>query len=160
MLLSAREKLLIALLGAVLAAAALFVALKMLRGYEHGLEEQIQSGEATLRQVAVLREEMARLRAAPRVEPLRQPLLGYLERLAKQAGLGERLQLNLMPQDRGKNLEAVEVKLDALTLDEMIQFVHAVENAQPPLIIDQFEATPSFRSRELLRVTLRVIAQT
>ena len=159
MLLSAREKMLIALLGAALVAAGSFFAYRALRGYEERIEGRIQSEEAALRQVAVLREELARLRAAPRVEPLRQPLLGYLERLAREAGLGDRLQLNLMPQDRAKDLEAVEVKLDALTLDEMVGIVHALENAQPPLFIDQFEVTPSFRSRELLRVTLRVLAQ-
>jgi hypothetical protein len=84
--------------------------------------------------------------------------LGLLEGMAKQAGLGDRLQLNLMPQDRAKNLEAVEVKLDALNLDEIVGFVHAIESARPPLIVDQFEVTPSFRARELLRVTMRVIA--
>lgn len=159
MLLSAREKMLIALLGCVLVVAAVFFAYRGLRGYEDTLDGRIQSAQAALRQATLLREEMARLQAGPHIEPLRQPLLGYLERLARQEGLADRLQLNLMPQDRSKNLEAVEVKLDSLTLDEMVGIVHAIESSRPPLIIDQFEISPSFRSRELLRVTLRVLAQ-
>lgn len=159
MALSQRERLLIALLGAVLLLGTAVVAIRAVRDYEAGMEADIEAARTALKQVAQLSEEMSRLRAAPRAEPLRQPLLGHLERLSRQSGLGDRLQLNLIPQERGSTVEAVEVKLDNLTLDEMVGFVHTLESARPPLVIDQFEVTPSFRTRDLLRVTLRVLAQ-
>lgn len=159
MFLSPREKLLIALLAAVLVLGVGIVSVRAVRAYEDGLSADIQSAQATLKQVALLREELGRLRAAPRVEPLRQPLLGHLERLSRQAGLGDRLQMNIVPQERNSALEAVEVKLDSLALDEMVGFVHMLEGSRPPLVIDQFEVSPSFRTRDLLRVTLRVLAQ-
>jgi hypothetical protein len=159
MFLSTREKLLIGLLGAVLVVGLGLVGVRTVRSYQAGLETDMASAQAALKQVAALREELGRLRTAPRVESLRQPLLGHLERLSRQSGLGDRLQMNLIPQERNSALEAVEVKLDSLTLDEMVGFVNTLENSRPQLVIDQFEVTPAFRQRDLLRVTLRVLAQ-
>jgi hypothetical protein len=159
MALSQRERLLITVLIIVLVAGAALMGFRAVRDYQAGLEAEIQAVQTALRQAAQLSEEMRRLRAAPRAEPLRQPLLSYVERLSRQAGLADRLQLNLIPQERASAVEAVEVKLDNLTLDETVGIVHTLESARPPLVIDQFEVTPSFRARDLLRVTLRVLAQ-
>jgi hypothetical protein len=128
-------------------------------GYEEQIRSRVEAAGAALRQVRAAREEIDKLQRAPRIPALQQPLLAYLEQLAKRRGLSDRLQLNGVPQDRGKNLEAVEVKLDALALDELMGFVYDVENGEAALGIDQLEMTPSFRSRDLIRLTLRVLAQ-
>jgi hypothetical protein len=56
-------------------------------------------------------------------------------------------------------VEGVEVRLDNLTLDELVAFVHAVEHSEPMLLIDRMEVSPNFRSKELLRLTARVLAE-
>jgi len=159
MVLSSREKLLLALLALVLAGAALLLAAKAINGYENQLRAQVESAEGALQQIRAAREELEKLQRRPRTPALQQPLLAYLEQLAKKRGLSDRLQLNGVPQDRGKNLEAVEVKLDALALEELLGFVYDVETGNAALGIDQVELTPSFRSRDLIRLTMRVLAQ-
>jgi len=159
MALSSREKLLLELLVLALAGAALFFVAKEINSYENQLRARIESAEGTLQQVRAAREELDKLQRAPRTPALPQPLLAYLEQLAKRRGLSDRLQLNGVPQDRGKNLEAVEVKLDALALEELLGFVYDVESGNAALGIDLVELTPSFRSRDLIRLTMRVLAQ-
>jgi hypothetical protein len=159
MVLSSREKSLLGLLALVLAGAALFFAAKAVNGYENQLRARIEAAEGALRQFRAAGEELEKLQRAPRTPALQQPLLAYLEQLARKRGLSDRLQLNGVPQDRGKNLEAVEVKLDALVLEELLGFVYDVENGSAALGIDQVELTPSFRSRDLVRLTMRVLAQ-
>jgi type II secretory pathway component PulM len=159
MYLSAREKALLAAMAALLVLGGALLAWRAVQAYERELALALETTRAQLRQAEALRAEWERLRRAPVVTPLQQPLLGYLEGLAREAALGDRLQLNLVTPDRARALEAVEIKLDALTLDEMIAFIHRIESAPAALIIDHFEVTRSFRSRDLLRVTLRVLAR-
>ena len=159
MVLSAREKLLLLILGVAVVLAAVFFAAQGLRGYEQRLSARIADRESTLRQVIELNRELNRLKRTPVSKRLERPLIGNLESLAQRVGVGDRLQLNLVPQDRAKKLESVEMRVDSMTLDELLGLVHAIEDASPPLVIDHFELTPSFRSRELLRVTMRVLAQ-
>jgi hypothetical protein len=159
MVLSSREKSLLGLLALVLACVGLFFAAKTISGFENQLRARIESAQGTLQQIRAAREDLDKMRRAPRTPALQQPLLAYLEQLARKRSLSDRLQLNGVPQDRGKNLEAVEVKLDALALEELLGFVYDVENGNAALGIDQVELTPSFRSRDLIRLTMRVLAQ-
>ena len=41
----------------------------------------------------------------------------------------------------------------------MIAFIYSVENSDPVLVLDQLDISPSFRARDLLRVTMRVLSQ-
>ncbi len=159
MVLSAREKFLLVILGVAVALTAVYFAAQGLRGYEQRLTARVADRESTLRQVAELNRELDRLKRTPAPKRLKRPLIGNLEELAQRVGVEKRLQLNLVPQDRAKKLEAVEMRVDSMTLDEMLALVHAIEDASPPLVIDNFELSPSFRSQELLRVTMRVLAQ-
>ena len=159
MVLSTREKLLLLMLAVAVVLAALFFTAQGLRGYEQELSAKVGERESTLRQVSELNRELNRLKRIPAPKRLERPLIGSLESLAQEFQMADRLQLNLVPQERAKKLESVEMRVDSMTLDEMLGLVHAIESASPPLVIDNFELTPSFRSRELLRVTMRVLAQ-
>ncbi len=159
MVLSAREKLLLLILGVAVVLAAVFFAAQGMQGYEQRLTARVADRESTLRQITELNRELNRLKRTPAPKRLERPLIGNLEELAHRVGVADRLQLNLVPQDRAKKLESVEMRVDSMTLDEMLALVHAIEDASPPLVIDNFELSPSFRSQELLRVTMRVLAQ-
>ena len=71
----------------------------------------------------------------------------------------ERIQLNRVPLDKSRGVEAIDIKLDQLSLDEAVGFIHAIENSKPVLVVDQMEITNSFRSKQLLRLSMRVLAQ-
>lgn len=157
-MLSSREKLLLALLAVAVLGAGGFMGTRALQGYQQTLAARLDAREAALKQVRALRAEWTRLSRLPRARPLRQPLIGYVERLARREGLGERIQLNRIPLEQ-EDLESVELTVDALTLDEALKLLYAVENSDPPLVIQQLELTPAYRSKELLRVTMRILAQ-
>lgn len=158
MVLSAREKLLLALLGAIAALGLVWFAVGGLQAYEAGLARQVRAREATLEELGRLSATLERLeRTAPRAAATR-PLLGRLELLAQRSNVAERLQLNLLSQDRNSELESAEVRVDGMTLDELVGFVHAIESAVPPLVIDHVELSPAFRDKTRLRATMRVLS--
>jgi hypothetical protein len=53
----------------------------------------------------------------------------------------------------------MEIKAEQLTLDEIVRLVYTVESPDVPVLIEQFEVGPSFRDKELLRVSIRVLGQ-
>lgn len=160
MVLSQREKLLILLLGVLVALTAVYFALSAIRGYGDDLSRDIQRREALLSRARVLTATVGRTASRSRSKKsLNGSLIGYAERLAGQNNLKGRIQLNRVPMDKSRGIEAIDIKLDQLSLDEAVGFIHTIENAQPALVVDQMEITTSFRSKELLRLSLRVLAQ-
>ncbi len=157
-MLSNREKYLIGLLVVAVAGAMLYFAFRSLDGVESRLATQIASRKSTLLQAQALSLELARLESMPQGNRLEEPLIGYVEKIAKRARVADRIQLNLIPQDKNKEIETVEVKVASLNLDEMVNLVYAIENSNAPMVIDQFEISPSFRSKTLLRLSMRVSA--
>ena len=158
--LTRRERLLIALLAALLAALALFSALRGLAAFQGGLAEQVDVSRRMLVQVQALDGELALLERSKRTKGLEGSLIGYMEQLADRAGLKARVQLNPITQGAAGRAQAIDVKVDQLTLDEMVQLVYTIENAEFILVIDQVDVSPSFKDKDLLRLSLRVLAQT
>ena len=158
-MLSNREKYLIVLLIVVGAGVLLYFAFRSLDGVESRLAVQIAARKSTLLQVQALSLELARLESMPKGNRLEEPLIGYVETIAKGARVADRIQLNLIPQDKDKKIETVEVKVASLNLDEMVDLVYSIENSAAPMVIDQFEISPSFRSNTLLRLSMRVSAR-
>ncbi len=160
MVLTQREKRLVAALAGLLALLGLYAALHGLVRFQSGLAEQLDVDRRLLTQVQALDGEMAVLERSKRTRGLEGSLIGYMEQLADRAGLKARVQLNPITQSAAARVQAIDVKVDQMTLDEMVRFVYTIENAEFILVIDQMEISPSFKEKDLLRVSLRVLAQT
>ncbi|MBI4084188.1 MAG: type II secretion system protein M [Candidatus Lambdaproteobacteria bacterium] len=158
MRLSDREKVLLLVLALVLAGAGLYLGGKVVWRYEEQLAAEADRLERAARQAAALEAELTRLQGRPEAQAGGQPLISTLERLAGQVALKERVQLTALPGGAQRAFEGVEVRANDLNLDELVQFIHAIENAEPRLVVDAMEITPAFRSKTLLRLQLRVLA--
>jgi hypothetical protein len=132
--------------------ALVYFVVSGLKGYEERLSQEVARKEALLTKVTLISESLA-------ARGRRKPLIGYIEQLAARNGLKDRIQLNLVPTDKARGVEAINIKLDNLSLDDMVSFIHAIENSKPVLVVDQMEITNSFRSQDQLRLSIRVLAQ-
>ena len=159
MILSAREKLLIALLAVFLVSTGVFYGVRDMLAYEQGITRQIRVRETALQKVATLKGEIASMQRPKRRAVRTRSLIGYVEQLAATIHLKDRIQLNLIPQDPNSGFQRIDVKVDNLTLDEMLNLVYTFENADLTLIIGQVEISPAFRDKELLRLSMRVVAR-
>jgi hypothetical protein len=160
MVLSSREKLLILLLAVLAVGAIVYYALSSLVDYEDKLSRNILRREATLTKAKVLKASLTGANGrSTRAGTLRGSLIGHIEQLAARNALKDRIRLNRVPVDKSRGVQAVDIKLDQLSLDETVGFIHAIEHSRPVLVVDQMEITSSFRSKQLLRLSLRVLAQ-
>lgn len=161
MVLSKREKLLIAGLAALVVATVFYFLISQIFSYQRDLAQEISRHEFLLNKARVLAASLGPA-AAPRSAPqnANRSLIGYLERVAAQQGLKERVQLNRVPIDKAKGVEGIDVKLNELSLDDVVRFIYEIENSRPPLVIDQLEITESFRTKKKLRLNVRVLGQT
>lgn len=152
--LSLRERLLVGALGSLLVLAALLAAWRVLAAYPRDLAARVKS----------IQDNIAELRQLG-PEALRTPALGShtlaatLEELLTRTGMRDRVQLNPVTQEGAGRAQAMEVKAEQLTLDETVRLVYIMESPDAPIAIDQFEVAPSFRDKELLRVSLRVVGR-
>ena len=159
MTLTSRERLLLVVLAVVLACGAVVLGWQRIADYRLNVQREVAQQERLLHQVRVAAQQLGELQRRPANSLGRVSLLGHLEQLAARISLRESLQLNQIAQTGSPNVEGVEVRLDNLTLDDLVAFVHAVEHSEPMLLIDRLEVSPNFRSRELLRLTARVLAE-
>jgi len=159
MVLSRREKMLIAGLGALVALLMIYFVISQFRGYRENLERTITQHTAMLNKAKVLSSDLAVQKRNPATKAKIASLIGHIEKLAEKNALKERLQMNRVPLDKNKGVEGVDIKLDQLNLDQVVSFLYLLENSRPQLVIDQLEIDPSFREKNHLRISLRVLAQ-
>jgi hypothetical protein len=152
--LSEREKVLLIALGATLLLLLGVWGLRGLAGVQRDLAEQLDSERETLSQLQTL-DAQADRSGGPRQAG--RSLAATMEDLLSRTGMRDRIQLNPVTQT-GKT-QAMEVKAEQLTLDEMVRLVYSIDNPDVPVQVDQLEVGPSFRDKELLRVSLRVVGQ-
>lgn len=157
--LSQRERLLISALGALLVLLGLWAGLRGMVKWQDGIAEQLETDRRTLIQVQAMDAELARLERAKRTRGFEGSLIGYMEQLTDRAGLKSRVQLNPITQTSGTRVQAIDLKIDQMTLDEMQRLLYTIENAEFILVVDQVDISPSFKEKDLLRVSLRVLAQ-
>ena len=158
MTLATREKQLIGLLAIILAVSVLFLGVQRIAAFNASVERRIAQQSAMLEQASVLSARLGRLSREERTDAPRASLIGHLEQLAGRTGLQSRIQLNPQTVTGGDNLEAADIRVDDLTLDELVQFIHLIEDSRPQLVIDRVDISPTFRGRQLLRLNLRVLA--
>lgn len=159
MTLSRRETLLIFGLASFVLGALAYFLLSWLAGYSERLGREVERRQIQLVKAEKLTRGLAEFNGNASNRRRRKPLIGNVEQLAARNGLKERIQLNLVPMDKARKVAGIDVKLDNLTLDEMIAFIHAVENTVPPLIMEQVDITAAFRSQDQLRLSVRILAE-
>lgn len=159
MSLTTREKLLIGLLVMSMAGVGLFYGVRTLGKGQRAFRDAIAVRTAYLIEARVLQADLAQAGRSRTVKTRTRSLIGYVETLAARIQLKDRIQLNLIARDSRSGLQGLNVKVDRLNLDEMLGLVHALENAELPLIVQQMELGPSFRNKELLRLSMRVLAR-
>jgi Type II secretion system (T2SS), protein M len=161
MVLSSREKLLVgALIGLVLV-LGLWFGLRGVHGHLEDLQSRVRAQEAMVQRASVMNAELARSQqpAAGRRGARTRSLIGYVEQLADRVGVRDRIQLNLLPPDSRSGLQGLDVKVERLSLDEMVNLLYTMEDAEYRLVVDQLELSPSFRDKDLLRLSMRVLAR-
>ena len=156
--LTLREKRMVGGLGGLLIVFLFYLIVVGIGSYESGLAKRVADIKAKFQKVELVTTELARLKKRPTSIKRNQPLIGYIEQIAGTIRLKDRIQLNLIPQEK-QDIEAVEIKVDQLTLDEMMGLIYALENSKPKMVIDHMELNHSFKGRDLLRIRLRVLAQ-
>lgn len=151
--LSERERLLLGALAAVLVVAAALWGVLALGGYQRALAQQLDADRATLSELRALDAEVE----GPAGQRQGRSLAATLEDLLSRTGMRDRIQLNPVTQSGTSSVQAMEVKAEQLTLDEMVRLVYIMESPGVPVSIEQFDVGPSFRDKEMLRVSLRVL---
>ena len=159
MILSRREKLLIAGLTGLMAVVLLYFVLSQFNGWEHRLARDITRKQALLARATLLTEGLAKFNGPRASKVRRKPLIGHIEQLATRNGLKDRIQLNVVPMDKARRVQGIDVKLDTLSLDEMVKFIHAVETSKPVLVVNQLDISSAFRAKDQLRLSVRILAQ-
>jgi len=158
--LSTREKTLIGVLAVLLVVLGLYFGVRAIGGRMEQLEDDIRQQSALLKRAEAIQAELSKQQ--PARNPTRKApvsLIGYVEQLSTKINLKGRVQLNLVERRLGQGIQGLDLKADELTVDEIVSLVYTLENADNPLVIDQMELTPSFRTKDLLRVNMRVLAK-
>jgi type II secretory pathway component PulM len=152
----AREKMLLTLLGALLVLAAGLWGLRQAVEYQGDLAARLEANRANLTELRTLDADLEKLGGAKLGA---RTLASALEDLMGRAGLRDRVQLNPVTQSASGRVQAMEIKAEQLTLDEMVRLVYMLEGPDVPVVVDQLEVAPSFRDKEMLRVSVRVLGQ-
>lgn len=138
---------------------ALFYGMRGFREMDEELRNRISIQESYLNRAIAIGGELEKLERLPKRRVRSRSLIGFVEQLGNNINLKDRIQLNLIPKDKRSGLQGLNIKVNNLTLDEMFNLIFALESAEMPLMIQQFELNPSFRDRDLLRLSLRVLAR-
>lgn len=161
MVLSTREKALIGVLVALLVGLGVYMGVGGVREHLRQLENGVAVRESMLTKATALVGEVERMQkvAAPRRAARSGSLIATVEQMADRIGVKDRIQLNLIPRESSTGLQALDIKVAQLTLDEMVNFLYTLEDSDERLVIDQFELSPSFRNKDRLRLSMRVLAR-
>jgi hypothetical protein len=161
MVLSTREKALIGVLLALLVALGLYFGVKGVTGRLAALRSRVDVQEALLARAVAMDGEVLRMQQPRKARraPRNRSLIGYVEQLADRVNVRDRIQLNLIARDSRSGLEGLDIKVEQLSLDEFTQLLYTLEDAEYRLIIDQLDVSPSFRDKNLLRLSMRVLAR-
>jgi general secretion pathway protein M len=165
-----RERLFLGGAGAML---VLFLIFKV------AIDPQFKHAADLDRQIVTARRQLAELRAMQQ-EYLRQKtvvdsinsqlkrqqnfaIFSRLEEFAGQTGIRNKI-LYMKPTvstpSEVYNEESVEVKMEGVTLEQLVRYLHQIENSPQLLKIKRLEIKPRFDNRQILTATFRVSAFT
>ena len=90
-------------------------------------------------------------------------IFSRLEELASQTGIRNNIfymKPTVSTPSEVYNEESVEVKMESVTLEQLVRYLHQVENSPQLLKIKRLEMKPRFDNRQILTATFRVSAFT
>ena len=86
-------------------------------------------------------------------------IFSHLEQVAGQAGIQDKIQsMNTVasPPNTVYKEDSVEVKMEGVTLEQLIEYLHRVERSQQVLRVKRLQVNPIRDNRQLLSVRFRV----
>lgn len=165
-----RERLFV---GGAGVALALFLLFKltidpMLKRSAH-LDRQIISAQRQLHELRMLQQDYQRQKnvvTSINAQLRRQPnfaIFSRLEEIAGQTGIRGKI-VHMKPivstPNEVYNEESIEVKMEGVTLEQLVRYLQQVENSPQLLKIKRLEVKPRFDNRQILTATFRVSAFT
>lgn len=165
-----RERLFVGGAGAVLVVLLIFTLAidPMFKRYAE-LDRQISTARRQLTELRTMQQEYQRQKSV--VDSINSQLkkqqnfaiFSRLEELAGQTGIRNKI-LHMKPTvstpSEVYNEESVEIKMEGVTLEQLVRYLHQVENSPQLLKIKRLEMKPRFDNRQILTATFRVSAFT
>lgn len=165
-----RERLFIGGAGAALLIFLLFkLAMDPMLKRSADLDRQIVTAQRQLSELRTMQEEYLRQKSV--VDSINSQLkkqqnfaiFSRLEELAGQTGIRNKI-LHMKPtvstHSEMYNEESVEVKMEGVTLEQLVRYLHQVESSPQLLKIKRLEVKPRIDNRQILTATFRVSAFT
>ena len=165
-----RERLFLGGAGTVLVVFLLFkFAIDPLFKRSADLDRQIVAARRQLVELRTMQQEYQRQKTV--VDTINSQLkrqqnfaiFSRLEEFAGQTGIRNKI-LHMRPTvstpSEMYNEERVEVKMEGVTLEQLVRYLHHIENSPQLLKIKRLEMKPRFDNRQILTATFRVSAFT
>ena len=165
-----RERLFIGGAGAALVLILFFTfVIDPLFKHAADLDRQIVTARRQLNELRTMQKDYQRQKSV--VDSINSQLkkqqnfaiFSRLEELAGQTGIRNKI-LYMKPTvstpSEVYNEESVEVKMEGVTLEQLVRYLHQVENSPQLLKIKRLEIKPRFDNRQILTATFRVSAFT
>jgi general secretion pathway protein M len=133
------------------------------------LDRQIVTARRQLAELRTMQQEYQRQKAV--VDSINSQLkrqqnfaiFSRLEEFAGQTGIRNKI-LYMKPTvstpSEVYNEESVEIKMEGVTLEQLVRYLHQIENSPQLLKIKRLEIKPRFDNRQILTATFRVSAFT
>lgn len=86
-------------------------------------------------------------------------IFSYLEQVAGRAGVQDKIQsMNTIasPPNTEYKEDSVEVRMEGVTLQQLVEYLHRVENSPQILRVKRLQVVPTREDRQLLSVRLRI----
>ena len=165
-----RERLFLGGAGAMLVLFLIFkFAIDPLFKHSTDLDRQIVTARRQLAELRTMQQEYQRQKSV--VDSINSQLkrqqnvaiFSRLEEFAGQTGIRNKI-LYMKPTvstpSEVYNEESVEVKMEGVTLEQLVRYLHQIENSPQLLKIKRLEIKPRFDNRQILTATFRVSAFT
>ena len=169
LMLQRREQALVVGAAALVLLLALFTfVIDPIRERAANLDRRLASAGRQLAELRTLRDDYRRQqRVIDRVDRrLRRQrrnfaIFSYLEQVAARTGVQDKIQsVNTLasPPNTEYREESVEVRMEGVTLGQLVDYLHRVENSPRILRIRRLQVGPTRDNRQLLSVRLRISA--
>jgi general secretion pathway protein M len=168
--LQSRERLFIGGAGAALVVFLIFkLAIDPTFKHYAELDRQIVTARRQLNELRTMQQEYQRQKSV--VDSINNQLkkqqnfaiFSRLEELAGQTGIRNKI-LYMKPTvstpSEVYNEESVEIKMEGVTLEQLVRYLHQIESSPQLLKIKRLEIKPRFDNRQILTATFRVSAFT
>ncbi len=166
-MLQRREQILVVSAGILVLVAALFtLVIDPILARGASLNRRLATTGRQLAELQTLRgnyqrqkQVIDRIDAQLRRQPRAFTIFSHLEKVAGQTGIQDKIQsMNTVasPPNTVYKEDSVEVKMEGVTLAQLVEYLHRVERSSQVLKIKRLHAKPTRDNRQLLSVRFRV----